>query len=83
MKDKQEDSGFREAGPYLTLSYQMVFTMLIGIAIGWYIDEAYNTKPLYFIIFSVLFTIIALANFIRTVIMLGKEQEKRDKQNDK
>ena len=76
--DNKDDNGFRQAGPYLGLSWQMVITILLGIFIGYYIDDKFGTKPLYSIIFSVLFVIIALINFVRTVIRLGKEQDERD-----
>ena len=82
MKNKQEDSGFRQAGPYLSLSYQMVITILVGIFSGSYIDDTYGTKPLYFILFAVVFTVIALVNFIRNAIRLSNEQDRREKADD-
>lgn len=77
--ENNDENGFRQAGPYLGLSWQMVITILMGIGIGYFIDDKFGTKPLYSIIFSVLFVIIALVNFIRTVINLQKKQEMQEK----
>lgn len=74
-----DDNGFHQAGPYLTLGWQMVITILMGVGIGYWIDKSYGTKPLYLVIFSILFVIIALVNFIRTVLDLEKRENKKNK----
>lgn len=75
----KDDNGFHQAGPYLTLGWQMVITILMGVGIGYWIDKSYGTKPLYLVIFSVLFVIIALVNFIRTVLDLEKKENNKNK----
>ncbi len=77
--ENKDNNGFRQAGPYLGLSWQMVITIIMGVVIGYYLDEKFGTKPVYLVIFSLLFVTIALVNFIRIVLRLGKEQEEKEK----
>jgi|GEM_PF-3102489 len=54
--------------PYMGLGFQMAITLLIGLIIGYYIDEWLHTKPFGLIISLLLFSTIAMISFIRTVI---------------
>lgn len=72
-----EDSGFKAAAPYLGLGWQMVITILLGIAIGYYLDKYFETKQIFSIICSIIFILLALYNFIRTVINLDKKNDSK------
>ncbi len=80
-EDKKINSNkeFVRVAPYLTLSWQLIITIVIGAVIGYFVDKSNNSSPKYMIILMVTFTIIAFANLIRTVIKLNKEEDMKDK----
>jgi ATP synthase protein I len=59
---------------YSTLGLEMGISLVIGLAIGYYIDRFFGTKP----IFLIIFMIFGLAAGMKRVYALWKKAEKED-----
>lgn len=75
-KDSSEKSVLKELGPYMNLGIQLIIPIILGVFGGKWLDEEYDTKPLWIVTLSVLGIIIGLYSFIKTVI---KENDKLKK----
>ena len=51
-----------------SIGFLVVFCILIGLAIGYYIDKWLNTKPLFIVIFLFLGVVAAFYNLFKTVL---------------
>ena len=74
-KDNTESSIVRELAPYMNLGLQLAITVLMGVGLGWWLDNKFNTKPLWMLVCTLSFVAIGLYNFIKTVIDLGKKDK--------
>jgi ATP synthase protein I len=63
---------------YSTLGLEMGISLVIGLAIGYYIDRFFGTKP----IFLIVFMIFGLAAGMKRVYALWKKAEKEDEGDD-
>ena len=80
MKDdkKYNKNIFNSLAPYLNLGFQLTLTVLMGVGIGWWLDNKFNTKPILILVFSLVFIAAGMYNFIRTVSELGNREEKEE-----
>ncbi|MGA2298078.1 MAG: AtpZ/AtpI family protein [FCB group bacterium] len=81
--NKKDADSLRDISPFITMGWQMVLTILLCLAIGWWLDKQFNTHPWLIIGFSVFGIVAAMVNFIKTALNAGKNEEKKDidKQN--
>lgn len=75
---EERSKSLHDAAPYLTLSWQLISTIVLGAVLGYYLDKWNNTAPRFLIIMMIGFTLLAFANFLRTVIRLSKEEDRKD-----
>lgn len=80
MSGKTSD-GWREAGPYLTLGVQLAATVLLLLWGGNWLDDKYDTDPIFTLTGAFLGITVGLYNLIQTVNHIEKMNEKR--KNDK
>ena len=74
-EEEQYSKAMRESGPYLTLGIQMAITVAAFSGLGYWLDNRFNTSPLWIAILSGLGAVMGLAYFLLTVTRLSKKDE--------
>ena len=67
----------RDVGPYLSLGTQMVFTMVLFVGGGYFLDERFGTTPWLLLTSTLLGMGAVLTLLIRVVRHLNKEAQSR------
>lgn len=80
--DKKKDNTDRhkviqELAPYMSLGMQMAITLLLGVFVGYKLDEYFNTQPIFLASLSFVFAALSLVNFIREVINKSSKEKKQ------
>ncbi len=65
----------RGLAPYLGLGTQLAATMVLMFFVGWWLDEKFESLPLFTLVFSLLGAGAGLYNFIKTVLELNKKNK--------
>ena len=68
----------RKFGFITNLAFNIFVTILLGVGFGWLLDYFLDTNY-WIVICSILFTIVAIINFIRMILQVIKLSEKEDK----
>ena len=76
-KNTLSDS-FKQAGPYLGLGTQLAATMVVMLFLGKWVDSLLNSYPVATIAFGFLGSLLAIYNFIKTVIRLNDKKRTKD-----
>ncbi|NQW30777.1 MAG: AtpZ/AtpI family protein [Ignavibacteria bacterium] len=63
----------RQLAPYMVLGSQLAASVLLFGAVGWFIDEAMQTTPLYLAIGLSLGSVAGIVHFLRSVQRLGNK----------
>jgi ATP synthase protein I len=58
----------REAGPYLGIGMSMALTVLLGVGVGYWIDERLSSEPIFTLAGSILGIAAGLYGFFKTVL---------------
>lgn len=77
-KNRDERSTYRQIGPYLGLGTQLAATIVIMVFLGKWIDDSYDTSPLWLLICSFFGAFAGMYNFINAVIKEEKKQKNSD-----
>ena len=67
-----------KVGFYSSLGFILPGSVVVGLALGWYLDEKLHSKPLLTLLFTALG---AVAGFIEILRLMTRE-EKREARND-
>lgn len=67
----------RKFGFISNLAFNIFVTILMGVGFGWLLDYFLDTNY-WIVICSILFTIVAIINFIRIILKLIKMSDKED-----
>ncbi|MCI5939417.1 MAG: hypothetical protein SOU07_05945 [Bacilli bacterium] len=67
----------RKFGFISNLAFNIFVTILMGVGFGWLLDYFLDTNY-WIVICSILFTIVAIINFIRMILKLIKMSDKED-----
>jgi F0F1-type ATP synthase assembly protein I len=67
------NAAMKEVGPYLTLGFQLAMFVVIGVAIGWYLDKD-TGSTLWTGLFAALGAVFGMIYFLRAVMRLGKKK---------
>ena len=59
---------YRELAPYMALGSQMTATLVMFGGLGWWIDNTYQTSPIWLVILLVVGVIVAMVGFIRAAL---------------
>lgn len=66
-----------ELSPYLTMGWQLVITILLGVFGGIWLDDIYETEPLWTIVLTFAGTAMGFYTLIRSIMMLEKKKNKK------
>lgn len=72
-KEKLYLESLRKVGPYLGLGTQLAATVVVMFFLGKWIDDYFNTMPVFVLIFTFLGGFAGIYNFIQTVLRLNKK----------
>lgn len=72
-KEKLYLESLRKVGPYLGLGTQLAATVVVMFFFGKWIDDYFNTMPVFVLIFTFLGGFAGIYNFIQTVLRLNKK----------
>ncbi len=72
---KNYREAMKESGPYLTLGIQLAFSIAAFCAIGYFIDKANNSSPLWLGIMAGTGAVLSLVYFIVTALRLSRKEE--------
>lgn len=67
----------RKFGFISNFAFNIFVTILMGVGFGWLLDYFLDTNC-WIVICSILFTIVAIINFIRMILKLIKMSDKED-----
>jgi predicted F0F1-ATPase subunit len=81
LKEIQEESSrvLREVSPLLTMGWQLVLTILLTSALGWWLDKEFNTSPVWILILSIFGIVVGMIYFIKTALNFDKKREENEK----
>lgn len=74
-KESSLEQTYRDIGPYLGLGTQLAATMVLMFFFGKWLDEYFETEPWLSISFAFFGGFAGIYNFIKTVLLLNKEQK--------
>ncbi len=69
---------FKEVGPYLGIGVQLAATIILMVILGQWLDEKFEKKYLFTIIFAFLGIISGMYNLLRTLNYLEKRKKNKD-----
>ena len=73
----------QDVGSYLNLGLQLAVAVVMGMALGYFIDSKLNTKPLFFLIGLALGSVSGFMNVYRAVYPSHEKKEKHKKSDEK
>lgn len=74
QQSKPPSTVLRQLAPLATLGVELAATVLVCGAIGWFLDRAADTKPLWTIVGFIVGVVVAIVQFTRTVQRLTRER---------
>jgi ATP synthase protein I len=84
MTDQQDRKAFfRELGKYSALGLEMALSVLIGVAIGYYLDRWLGTAPWLMIVWIALGFAAGVRSLYRAAVRSGKDLERDEEQRRK
>ena len=72
-KNKKENKNLTNFGVYLKSGVELVSAIIVALVIGLFLDNYFQSKPIFLIIFLVLGFAAGIANVFRSVKKLGFE----------
>lgn len=76
-KISNRQKSLKEIGPYLNISSQLVAPILLGVGIGYWIDNQHDTGSLWTLTLSVIGVLVGLYNFVKIVVENSKKKSKK------
>ena len=84
MKEKKTTAeSLKEAAPYLGLGVQLAATTALLAFIGIFLDNKFDTKPIWILVCTFFGAFAGLYNFIKNVLNINNKKEKKKGRNDK
>jgi F0F1-type ATP synthase assembly protein I len=62
----------RESAPYIGIGWTLAVTVLLGVGVGYWLDQRLGTDPWLVLAGALLGMIVAFYHFFKTVARLGK-----------
>ena len=81
MENKKK-SFFKDFSKYVSIGaigLHLVSGIIVGVAVGYYLDKLFNTSPILTIIFFILGIITGFYNMYKDVIRYIEKEEKKNK----
>lgn len=82
INNKKKNKNFKDFGVYLKSGVELVSAIIIALVIGLFLDNYFQSKPIFLIIFLLLGFAAGIMNVFRSVKKLGFEVGFK-KKNDK
>ena len=82
IKNQKKNKDFKDFGVYLKSGVELVSAIIIALVIGIFLDNYFQSKPIFLIIFLILGFAAGIMNVYRSVKKLGFEVGFK-KKNDK
>jgi len=82
-QSRQGGKWSREFGPYLTLGLQLALSVVLFFFLGRWLDGVLGTSPWLMIAGLVLGSAGGFIQFFRTVVALGKEEDRKTEEQRK
>jgi ATP synthase protein I len=84
VTDKQDRKElFRELGRYSALGLEMAISVVIGLAIGYYLDKWLGTSPWLTIVWIAIGFAAGVRSLYRAAVQSGKDLEKNEEEKRK
>lgn len=84
MTDKQDRKAlFRELGKYSALGLEMAISVVVGLAIGYYLDKWLGTSPWLTIVWIGLGFAAGVRSLYRSAVQSGKSLENNEEEKRK
>ena len=80
---KRTSSDNQDVGSYLNLGLQLAVAVVMGMALGYFIDSKLNTRPLFFLIGLALGSVSGFLNVYRAVYPSNEKKVKHKKNDEK
>ena len=82
IKNKEKNKDFKDFGVYLKSGVELVSAIIVALLIGLFLDNYFQSKPIFLFIFLILGFAAGIMNVFRSVKKLGFEVGFKNK-NDK
>ena len=82
IKNQKKNKDFKDFGVYLKSGVELVSSIVVALVIGLFLDNYFQSKPIFLIIFLILGFAAGIMNVYRSVKKLGFEVGFK-KKNDK
>lgn len=71
--NKKKNKNFKDFGAFLKLGIELISAIIIGLVIGLFLDNYFQSKPIFLFIFLILGFAAGIMNVFRSVKRLGFE----------
>lgn len=78
MVAKKKTGAYAAIGPYASLGIQFAATILIFVAIGWWLDDAFTTTPLFLLLGTLFGAAAGFYKLYRTLMDLDERRKRED-----
>ena len=78
MVAKKKIGAYAEIGPYASLGIQFAAAVLLFLAVGWWLDDALATTPLFLLLGTLLGAAVGFYKLYRTLMDLEKRRKRED-----
>jgi len=82
IKNQKKNKDFKDFGTFLKLGVELISAIIVGLVIGLFLDNYFQSKPIFLFIFLILGFAAGIMNVFRSVKKLGFEVGFK-KKNDK
>ncbi len=82
IKNQKKNKNFKDFGIYLKSGVELISAIIVALVIGLFLDNYFQSKPIFLIIFLILGFAAGIINVFRSVKKLGFEVGFK-KKNDK
>ena len=82
IKNQKKNKNFKDLGVYLKSGIELISAIIVALVIGIFLDNYFQSKPIFLIIFLILGFAAGIMNVFRSVKKLGFEVGFK-KKNDK
>ena len=82
IKNQKKNKNFKDLGIFLKIGVELVSAIIVGLVIGLFLDNYFQSKPIFLFIFLILGFAAGIMNVFRSVKKLGFEVGFK-KKNDK
>ncbi len=77
--DEKAVGAFAEVGPYASLGIQFAVTILLFLAVGWWLDGELGTTPLFILLGTPLGAIAGFYKLYRTLMDLDQKRKEESR----